>query len=133
MNKMWPNFGKSPLWVHFAHQILRAKNFGFFFIYGSNTVKMLWITRKSVEIFKMCFCDVSKILVNLKILITSGSPIRVIFQNSVTNYEINLHSMILYCSYLVYCFQIHELIIVFSLLHNSKIFELKRTLARILA
>jgi len=36
------------------------------------------ITRKSVEIFKMCFCDV-------KILIASGTPIRVIFQNSVTN------------------------------------------------
>ena len=36
------------------------------------------ITRKSAEIFKMCFCDV-------KILIVSGALIRVIFQNSVTN------------------------------------------------
>ena len=42
--------------------------FLFFLIYGSNTVKMFWITRKSVEIFKMCFCDVrsSKIVINLK-------------------------------------------------------------------
>ena len=32
----------------------------------------------------MCFCDVSKIVVNSKILIISGAPIRVIFQNSVT-------------------------------------------------
>ena len=31
------------------------------------------------------FCDVSKIVVNSKILIVSGTPIRVIFQNSVTN------------------------------------------------
>jgi len=61
-----------------------AWKFCFFFIYVSNTVKMLWITRKSVEIFKMCFCDVSKIVVNSKILIVSGTPIRVIFQNSVT-------------------------------------------------
>ena len=56
----------------------------FFFINGSNTVKMLWITRKSVEIFKMWFCDVSKIVVNSKILFISGVPIRVIFQNLVT-------------------------------------------------
>ena len=31
------------------------------------------------------FCDVSKIVVNSKILIVLGTPIRVIFQNSVTN------------------------------------------------
>ena len=30
------------------------------------------------------FCDVSKIVVNTKILIVSGAPIRVIFQNSAT-------------------------------------------------
>jgi len=33
----------------------------------------------------MYFCDVSKIVVNSKILIVSGAPIRVIFQNLVTN------------------------------------------------
>jgi len=33
---------------------------------------------------KNVFCDVSKIVVNSKILIVSGAPIRVIFQNSVT-------------------------------------------------
>ena len=32
----------------------------------------------------MCFCDASKIVVNFKILIISGAPIGVIFQNSVT-------------------------------------------------
>ena len=32
----------------------------------------------------MCFCDVSKIVVNSKILIISGMPTRVIFQNLVT-------------------------------------------------
>jgi len=44
-------------------------------------VKILWNTRKSVEIFKICFCDVSKIVVNSKVLIVSGKPIRVIFQD----------------------------------------------------
>jgi len=33
---------------------------------------MLRITRKSVEIFKMSFCDVSKIVVNSKSLITTS-------------------------------------------------------------
>ena len=32
----------------------------------------------------MCFCDVSRIVANSKILIISGAPIRMIFQNSVT-------------------------------------------------
>ena len=35
----------------------------------------------------MCFCDVSKIVANSKILIISGAPIRVIFQNSVTYHD----------------------------------------------
>ena len=32
----------------------------------------------------MCFYDISKIVVNSKILIVSGAPIKVIFQNLVT-------------------------------------------------
>jgi len=43
--------------------------------------------KKKCEIFLKCFCDVKKIVVNSKILIISGTPIRVIFQNSVTNGE----------------------------------------------
>jgi len=40
--------------------------------------------KKKCEIFLKCFCYVSKIVVNSKILIISVAPIRVIFQNSVT-------------------------------------------------
>ena len=42
----------------------------------------------------MCFCNVSKVVVNSKILIISGAPIRVIFQNSVTyNYMSEIYSV----------------------------------------
>ena len=37
----------------------------------------------------MCFCDVSNIMANSKILIVSGATIRVIFQNLVTYYRID--------------------------------------------
>ena len=75
--------------LHVKYLVLKSSlKIFFLFIYGSNAVKMLWITRKSVEIFKICFCDVSKIVVNSKILIISGTPIRVIFQNLVTYYEL---------------------------------------------
>ena len=40
--------------------------------------------QKNVEIHKICFSDVRKPVANSKILIVSGAPIRVIFQNSVT-------------------------------------------------
>ena len=56
---------------------------GLLFIYGSNTVQILRITRKNVELHKICFCDIRK-TGKPKILIVSGMPIRVIFQNSVT-------------------------------------------------
>ena len=35
----------------------------------------------------MYFCDVNKIVVNSKILIVSGAPIRLIFQNLVTELD----------------------------------------------
>ena len=53
--------------------------------------------KKKCEIFLKCFRDVSKIEVNSKILIISGTPIRVIFQNSVTylsNNALLLKSMV---------------------------------------
>jgi len=71
---------------HILHiKYLVLIKFGFLFIHGSNAVKKLWITRKNLEIFKMCF-DVSNIVVNSKILIVSGTPITVIFQKFGHNY-----------------------------------------------
>ena len=68
--------------LHIKYLVLKSSlKIWFLLIYGSNAVKMHWITRKSVEI---CFCGVSKTVVNSKILIILGTPIRVIFQNLVT-------------------------------------------------
>jgi len=88
-SQMWLNFGKSPLWAHFAHYIFSSEkqleNFCFLFIYGSNYSKNALKYKKKCRNILNVLCDVSKIVVNSKIPIVSGTPIRVIFQNSVTN------------------------------------------------
>ena len=52
------------------------------FQYSKNALN--YKKKKCRNTYLNVFCDVSKIVANSKILITSGAPIRVIFQNSVT-------------------------------------------------